>query len=142
MGGKCHGLRLFLPQHCNIRLIAISVPEAKNIIPTIKGSALIHLSDVCNHTFVHYDGRSINGCAQVALEVVGPNKDFEKLYSSDPDKNVLFNIRAYNDCGALKLWRSFFIDSGKGFYRARLRAFDKNGKQVGLCGDHFLIFID
>ena len=82
MGGKCHGIKLFLPPRCDIRLISISLPEANTIIPIIKNPSVIKLNRVCDEQIVHYDASHIKDCAQIVLEVVGPNEDFETLYQT------------------------------------------------------------
>jgi hypothetical protein len=73
---------------------------------------------------------------------MGPDKYFEKPYSAYPDRNSLFNIKLNERSGALDLSQSFMGTSHAGTYKARLRALDKNGQQVGLCGDHFIVEIN
>lgn len=146
LGDKCRGLKLVLPPHSDIKLLSMSLPEANTIIPIVSGSSLIKLNQSSNNHLIHYDASHITGCIQVALEVIGPyklpdqNKDFETPYSNQPDPNVAFSIPASSPSGMLKILHASF--PGKGTYKARLRALNKNGEQVGLCGDHFFINIE
>jgi len=146
LGDKCRGLKLLLPPHSDIKLLAMNLPETDTIIPIVSGPSVIGLARSPNSQFIHYDASHISDCTQVALEIIGPYKlpnqyaDFETVYSDQPDRNVRFNIPASTPSGTLKIVRTSFPCIGT--YKVRMRALDKNGKQVGLAGDHFLINVE
>ncbi len=146
LGGTCGELKLSLPPHSDIKLMAIRLPETKTIIPIVKGSSIIKFNHFSNEELVHYDASCIKNCTHVGLEIIGPYKtngpakDFQTLYSYQSDKDAACNIATNNSTGTLKIQRKMF--SNNGCYKARFRALDKNGNQVGLCGDHFLINVD
>ncbi len=139
-GEKTGELKLLLPAHCDMRIISMSLPEADTVIPIITEPAAISLSSVSNSQIIHYNASHVKDCTQVVLEVIGKDQNFEKLYCDQPDRNVIFNIPMKTNAGVLKIECKLF--PGQGLYKARLRALNKEGEQVGLAGDHFLITID
>jgi hypothetical protein len=140
LGGRCHGLKLILPANSDIRLIAVSIPEAKTVIPLATASAEIRLTNEHNNQTINFDASHVNDCDHIVLEVVGPGQDFEKLYADKPESKAVFEISARQKKGVLAINRELFPENGQ--YKARMRALDKNGHQVGLAGDHFIIHVE
>lgn len=140
LGGKCQKLKLLLPPGINMSIMSMDLPEADTVIPIVSGSSYIKLNQQSQERLIKYDAGHVQGSAQAVLEIIGPDKDFEVLYSDRADKNAVFNIPVNGTKGLIKVERKDFLKTG--FYKARMRALDKDGNQVGLAGDHFIINVE
>jgi len=149
MGGTCRGMRLLLPKDIDLEIKRICFIQDETIMPQIDlmhseidpDLGIMRLSKGGREKqSVRYDASSLTGCGQVALDVLAAGESFVSLNDYQIDESPLVSLRASGSHGKLTVSRSVF--SMPGLYKARLRALGANAKQLGVCGDHFLVSVD
>ena len=147
MGGKCRSIRIVFPTDCNIKIKEVAIPESQTMMPTVyiqpasnSDQGKLTLNKTSNIQLIKYDARRLD-CDQIVLEVAQASKFFDLQNSKDVDKFTFIKKESRNLNGQFTINLTDF-HSKQATYRARLRALDKAGKQVGFPSGSFFIYVD
>lgn len=147
LGGDSKKLKLRLPRGSRLRINSLSVIPAEEAIPRVDfensgffgSKGFIHLGDDNRSEKLTATSSKLDGAAGVVLEITRPNLCFEFQNTIRPS-NVTMVELPFDSSGELVIERKQF--PALGMYEARPWAVDKNGKKLGICGDHIVISVD
>ncbi len=147
LGGHCKNIQLTFPKGYAVHInkayaanINKNMPQIESIGPHYdKSIGQLEISALDSQAFINYDVRSINNCAGVAIEVIGPGAYFREMNSANSDTYSLAQSISMLPKGRMNVYRKMFPTDGP--YKVRLRPIDKEGHQCGFCGDHFLVLV-
>lgn len=148
MGGKCHQLKLMLPEGTSFTLKSISTKPLDLTIPELSMANTVNqyslgyaqLDQQHSTCTLDFDVSSIPEAKAVGLELSRPNAFFQ-LHNSektDPNAAVVRTINAKK--GTISVNLAEFANNG--IYAARLRAVDTDGKPFGFSSDHIDISVN
>lgn len=149
LGGKSHELMLKLPSHSKIAIDSIEIVKADELMPRISfensgfmgTKGYLHLSQKDTQATINVDASRIPEAAGVVLEITRPNLFFETQNTSIESKVAMEDVKpAGTVSGDIQLTRDMF--KATGLYEARPWAVDKNGKKLGVAGDHIVVTVD
>ena len=145
-GGACRSMRIILPANCIFQVKEIQLPETRLMMPIIELNSAkdeipgkISLSESCSTQYIGYSATALNNSSQMLLEVT-KDLDFFDFQDTNNDKLILLTKESNNLRGHFKLSLSDFPNK-RALYRARIRALDRAGKQIGFPSDSFFIKI-
>jgi hypothetical protein len=144
-GGKCAGVKLLMPRGLDVRIETVSIVGAQTVLPQLdvadcqQDTGIVRLNSNYGRA-IRYDASTLKGCSQVSLEVLSPGANFPSLNSNQPASAPLFIKQMPQPSGTFNLEKAAFQFSG--LYKARIRAFDIAGNQVGVSSDHILIWVE
>ncbi|MBX9694916.1 MAG: hypothetical protein K2Z81_21185, partial [Cyanobacteria bacterium] len=146
-GAMSHELKLRLPRSAHLKITGIKLMAPENVVPQMgfpnsgffgtKG--FLHLSQKDTQVPLHIDVSGIPGASGAVLEVTRPNLYFE-LQNTILESKVKMTDLPFSKEGELILRRKEL--PALGVYEARPWAVDKNGKKLGICGDHIVISVE
>lgn len=149
LGGQSHKLILKLPRHCNLAIDSIEIINADRLMPRISfensgylgTKGYMHLSQKDRTAVVSVDASRVPAAAGVVLEVTRTNLLFELQNCATPSKVIMEGVEPHcTVSGDIELTRDMF--KGAGMYEVRPWAVDKNGKRLGVAGDHIVVSVD
>lgn len=148
MGGKCHQLKLSLPEGTSFTLKSVSAQPLSQTIPKLSlantanqyNLGYVQLNRQYPTSTLDYDVSSIPGAASAGLEVTRANAFFQLHNSAKSDNNARIVRTISSKKGSIPLKLSDFVNDG--IYEARLRTMDPNGKPFGFSGDHIVISVN
>ncbi len=146
-GAMSHQLKLRLPRSARLKITGISILPPDTVIPkmTFPNSGFfgtkgfLHLSQKDKQVPLSIDVSGIPGASGAVLEITRPNLYFE-LQNTILESKVKMRDMPFSKEGELILRRDQV--PALGVYEARPWAVDKNGKKIGICGDHIVISVD
>ncbi len=141
-GGTCHGMKLLLPVGATLVIDEIAIKTADTVIPKISFAHSTYLENrgtlrltVDNpKQSLSYNADRIAGATKVMFEITRPGTYFTDHNCKDLNTALLKTITRTDTHGQLDITLDEF--PGPGLYQVRARALDKNGKLIGLAGDH------
>jgi hypothetical protein len=148
LGGKSHGLLLKLPHNCNLAIDSIEIAAPDSLMPRLSfqnsgymgTKGYMHLSEKDNKATINVDASKVPSAAGVIVEITRTNLLFETQNTALPSKVTMKDELKGTVSGDIELKRDMFPATG--IYEARTWAVDKDGKRLGVAGDHFIISVD
>lgn len=148
LGGKSHGLLLKLPHNCHFAIEKIEIIPPDTIMPRLSfpnsgylgTKGYLHLSDKDNKAVINVDASKVPSAAGVAVEITRTNLLFETQNTSTPSKVTMKTDLKGTISGDIELTRDMFPATG--MYELRSWAVDKDGKRLGVAGDHICVSVD
>jgi len=148
LGGQNHGLKLRLPHNCNLAIDKIEIANPDSIMPRMSfensgylgTKGYLHLSQKDNKVMLNVDASRVPEATGVVVEITRTNLLFETQNTNTPSKVTMKNDLKGTVSGDIEIKRDMFPATG--MYEARPWAVDKNGKKLGVAGDHIVITVD
>ncbi len=149
MGGTCSSAKIILPIEHALKIKGIFIPDTKTLMPFVYlNSSTDDIPgqfglDNKGHSiqYVKYDARSVGSCKKVILEITRASNYFEVLSSKGIGKEYFLERNSSSPYGQFMISRNEF-PAEKTTYRARLRALDRYGNQIGFPSDTVFIHVD
>ena len=140
MGGRCHNIRIVLPNNCILKVKALSIIKAATLMPIIKlqlppntpiGKIILGKQHTTHQ--ILYNAQPISRCNQVLLEAI----ELPDCASANNKKVMLTKIIPGSK-GSFVLQATDFPQRNA-TYSVTLKALDKTGSQIGFPSDHFFV---
>lgn len=147
-GGTTKGLELYLPLHAKFKILSIETVPATSVMPVITfqnsgymgTKGYLHLGKDKLAETIDYDCTKVAGAASVEAEITRTNLLFATQNTDDASLVIMKTLKSSGTTGTIKLERTLF--PALGIYELRMWAVDKNGKKIGVSGDHIVISVD
>ena len=148
LGGHSHELLLKLPHNSKIAIDEIEIVKPEKLMPKLSfensgflgTKGYLHLSNKDNRATLKVDATKVPSAAGVEVEITRTNLLFETQNSFTPSKVTMKEILKGTVSGDIELKRDMFPATG--MYELRAWAVDKDGKRIGVAGDHICVSID
>jgi len=148
LGGKCHELLLKFPHNSKLAIDSIEIISPEKVMPKLSfensgflgTKGYLHLSNKDNRATINVDATKVPSAAGVVVEITRTNLLFETQNSSTPSKVTMKDELKGTISGDIELKRDMFPATG--MYELRAWAVDKNGKRIGVAGDHICVSVD
>lgn len=148
LGGQSHELILKFPRNSQLAIDSIEIVKPEKLMPKLSfensgflgTKGYLHLSNKDNHVTLKVDATKVPSAASVEAEITRTNLLFETQNSFTPSKVTMKEILKGTVSGDIELKRDMFPATG--MYELRAWAVDKDGKRIGVAGDHICVSID
>ncbi len=145
LGGRSHGLKLRLPRGCHLRISAIEIIDPPELMPILSfdnsgffgTKGYINLSQTTDKIKLQAQFAGLKGATGAVLEIGRPNLLFQFQNDINESKIKLKQL-PFTARGDLILERKEL--PAPGMYEARAWALDKDGRKIGVAGDHVVIW--
>jgi hypothetical protein len=147
-GGVAKELEIRLPAKGQFTIEAISLPMTNTLLPKIgfpnsdlkESRGILHFDSKHPGNQITFDLSNLEGATNAHLEITKLSQYFEEQNTRNESKVLMRTITSDKSRGTFALNRLDF--PSRGFYQARIKAFDAAGKQIGLSSDYISLSID
>jgi len=147
-GGTAKEIEIRLPTKGQFGIESISLPKAESLLPKIgflhadlkQAKGILHFDASHSANTISYDLSNLARATTAHLEITKLSQYFEEQNTRNESKVLLRTLTSNKSSGTFTLNHSDF--PSRGFYQARIKAFDSAGKQVGLSSDYISLSVD